>query len=158
VRRDITAFVVTTASNSLAVLYMVAHDSPVNGDVEAEQLDEGGIVSEPEKHGQVMAVISCGIDCGYLSLARYVAIDAACNVWQFCNAGEVVEQRDKHSCEDIQVHAVFVYRFPVIFFGDAVLIRLGKRRVMVQLETIPYKRLLGRATFMKRTAVTAKLN
>ena len=58
----------------------------MDGDVETHQLDEGGLVTEAEKVGQVPGVVLGGVDGGKLATAVGVAVNAARYIWQLGNA------------------------------------------------------------------------
>ena len=76
VRRDVAALVVR-----------------VDGDVEAHELDEVGLVGEAEQVGEVVGVVLVGLDRGELAAAVDVTVDAASNGRELGNPGGMTSAR-----------------------------------------------------------------
>jgi hypothetical protein len=64
---------------------MEGYFSPMYSNVQAEQFDECHVISKPEKRSKVLGVIFGRVNGRKLALTKYIPIDAACNVWKFCN-------------------------------------------------------------------------
>ena len=59
----------------------------MDGDVEAHELDKGGVLAKAEEGGEVVGVVLLEVDRRELTLAVDVAVDAAGDVGQLCDAG-----------------------------------------------------------------------
>jgi hypothetical protein len=62
---------------------------PMDGDVEAEELDERLVVAVAEEVGKVGRVVLAGINCRQLALAVHVTEDAAGNVRKLGDAAGI---------------------------------------------------------------------
>ena len=58
---------------------------PVDGEVEAEELDESLVVPKAEKGCKVVGVVFRGVDGGKFTLAEDVAVNATGDVGEFSN-------------------------------------------------------------------------
>lgn len=96
---------------------MVRTDIPVDSYVEAEELNEGRVFTKAEEVSEVPRIILGRVNSGELSATVYVAIDTPSDVGELSN----------------KVHGVLEGGSPVVLLGNALLIRLGKGRVMVEL-------------------------
>ena len=90
----------------------------VDGDVETHELNELGLVGKAKEVRKVVRVVLVSVDRGELSAAVDVAVDTTSNVGELGN----------------QVHSILEGGLPVLLLGDTLLVRLGKCRIVVQLD------------------------
>lgn len=98
----------------------------MDGDVEAHELNESGVLAEAEQGCQVPRVVLVRVDSGELALAIDIAEDAASNVGQLCNPAIQlsVDVTPDTAARYTQVHAVFVDGTPVVLLRNTLLVRL----------------------------------
>lgn len=87
--RDIPAFVVT-AQQSARKITKAPNCSPVDSDVEAEELNKGMIITETKESREIVRVILGGVDGRELALTEDVTIDTASDVGKLGNASITV--------------------------------------------------------------------
>lgn len=112
----------------------------MDGEVEAHKVNESCILAEAKEVGQVVGVVLGSIDSRELALAVEVVVDSTSDVRKFSDPKTMRlsviitsrAQRMNLDTIDLQVHAILVGRSPVILLVDAILVRLGKGRVVVQ--------------------------
>lgn len=59
----------------------------MNGDVQAEQLDERGVIAEAKKCGQVPRVVLVSVDSREFATTVHIAVNATSNIGQLRNPG-----------------------------------------------------------------------
>ena len=54
----------------------------MDGDIQAHEVNEGLVIAKAKQGGKIVGVIFSGVDSGELSLAKDVAVNSSCNIWE----------------------------------------------------------------------------